>query len=246
MLEQYLPPLLVIALLFTVIAIFRAFWDLRLVKYIKDLSNTKIKNLKPGISMFQGNVEVSSSHDLLLTPLNKKKCIYYELRVDRRQVNLSGSIISSKWHNIYNDQKFIPFYLSDGTGKIKVNLDGVNTSLSVDVKKTLKHGDSPEFDKFCSQKDIPMKGLILRRKFRYYEVYIEPKDELSIIGNINSVPSNDSNEKTLICTADSRNKKIYNVTDGETNKLSKRINSLSYILPLYILIATACILILLT
>lgn len=130
---------------------------------------TSINNLSEGLVKIEGKVNSTTT---LETPYFKDECVgysYEEAEIDYFEESGDERKVSANYKMDFPD-----FYLSDATGKIKVNADGLDvTFLAVKTKKikkirhserTLKNGD-----------EITILGTIVKNKWN--ELILQKSDE---------------------------------------------------------------------
>ncbi len=61
----------------------------------------------------------------LQTPFSNQPCVYYEYEVEKEVWERDNDgRMETNWETVEEDKKQIPFYIDDGSGKIKINPDG--------------------------------------------------------------------------------------------------------------------------
>ena len=118
-------------------------------RFLTTLKQRHIVSVTPGINVLKGNVTIE---DPLIASLSGKKCAYYmyELRDD-----------SKKEEAIINiEEKSRPFYLSDGTGVIKVDLTGASVNILTHEEFKL---DKPQMTAWLNKIDNPKAKVKLQR-----------------------------------------------------------------------------------
>ena len=53
--------------------------------FVKNVATSKIRSMAVGLVELNGKVKTYSKEGLLVSPVNKKKCVHYEVRIDRRK-----------------------------------------------------------------------------------------------------------------------------------------------------------------
>ncbi len=167
-------------------------------RLIEDIPTSKTRSAAIGLSEFYGKVIPST--DLLTSPIENKKCVYYSYSV--QELRKSGK--NSTWVTIASGIKFSPFYLEDETGKILINPSYSETKFKPDLNTssgTFK--DPPENVKnFLKSINISYESLFgMNKSMRYSEIVVEPNDMLYVIGTVKvnqDVKSSDRGSQNLI------------------------------------------------
>ncbi|HEX9601251.1 MAG TPA: hypothetical protein VF985_07175 [Mariniflexile sp.] len=87
----------------------------KFLKYQSTLPTSKIRSVAMGLAEIEGSLKVIEP---LLSPINKKKCIGYRYRIENISTDKDGD---KSYTTIFDETTCNPFYMSDETGKIKVN-----------------------------------------------------------------------------------------------------------------------------
>ena len=210
---------------------FLGFYKWRKYRIIRDTPTSKIRSMAMGVVEIHGSVEADQ---LIKTPFSKTECVYYkwEIKEYRRSSSSSGKSSSNKWVGVGSGEQSVPFFARDETGRALVEPDkaefivaykkvfyqkgkGLIGSIKVLSKlvKALKNLDPNDPTSLNIDGDdlVPMESGGSVRTVRvgdrkYYEYFIEPDDNLFVLGtaaNDSSVPDNvvikrGKNEKTFI------------------------------------------------
>ncbi len=102
--------------------------------YMQRMSAT-VKEVSHGVmAEITGIAEPVSSS--LKSPKTQKDCVYYHYIVERREERRTQKGGTTyQWAKVTDSKQAVPFYLDDGTGKIQLDLSGVD---GVDAVKTFE------------------------------------------------------------------------------------------------------------
>jgi hypothetical protein len=89
----------------------------KFLKYQSSLPTSKIRSVAMGLAEIEGSLECMEP---MLSPISKKKCIGYRYRIEDISTDKEGD---KSYTTILDETLCNPFYISDETGKIKVNPD---------------------------------------------------------------------------------------------------------------------------
>ena len=217
----------------------------RMGKYrlIQDTPTSKVRSMAMGIVELHGQVHAKET---IKTPFSQSDCVYYRYTIEeyRRHTrrDSDGKVHTEyRWETVGSGERRIPFFARDDTGDAYVRPDGAE--ISVGVKKAfyqrsglfgaigliIKALDSynnndPSGMNVTGWNLEPMDphrmstwGASVGDR-RYYEYYLEPNENLFLIGTAspdNTAPNNvvvkkGENEKTFIIS----NKKEEEVLKG--------------------------------
>jgi hypothetical protein len=104
-----------------IISFIAGFKSMSRYRIISDIPTSKIRSLAMGIVEIYGKIFEEKTIE---TPISKSKCVYYKFDIQEYKETGSGKSRSCKWVTIYSENKIIPFYAKDDTGKVYVIPDG--------------------------------------------------------------------------------------------------------------------------
>ncbi len=169
-----------------------------------------------------------------MSPFSKTECVYYkwEIKEYRRSSSSSGKGSSNKWEEVGSGERSVPFFAKDETGRALVEPDkaefvvsrkkayyqkskGLIASFKAIPKivTALKNFDPNDPTSLNIEGDdlVPMTSDVNVRMVsvgdrKYYEYFVEPNDNLFVLGTAasdSSAPGNvvikrGKNEKTFI------------------------------------------------
>lgn len=164
------------------------------MKSIEDARPCKAGDPGEGLVKLHGKVKAVDPNELLTSPMEQKRCVYYRLVIDQfQQTYISNGGPSSirktggggSWVPVIDDVQAIPMVVADETGEVSVDpleakLDfqqsrshaNVLTSLPADVEASLKE-----------RYKIVTKTWFLPKQMRYTESVIEQDQEVFVVGN---------------------------------------------------------------
>lgn len=102
-------------ILLTPLAIFsfKLFHNMSLKKLINRSFPKPIKDCVNGFTHLEGTVMIPDRAEALISPVNKKKCVFYKLEVERDR----GSSDDSNWQTVFKEEKKCDFILEDTSGR---------------------------------------------------------------------------------------------------------------------------------
>jgi hypothetical protein len=137
------------------------------------------------------NVEIvgrAGSEKILLSPITKTPCVFWQVLVSERR--RSGR--STRWVMVHSNTSTSPFYVQDGTGRMRVHPGrGMELHLRDDVKKSsgLFYSLDEQTRAALNEMGVETKGFLnMNKNMRVQEKYIEQWDEIYVLGKTASQP----------------------------------------------------------
>jgi hypothetical protein len=179
LLPKLLIPLLCLASSLLVGFFARRVW--RKNRLIVRTPTSRIGDLRPGFAEAKGRLVAPG--ETLVSPMTRKKCLYYHFRVEQRRT------VDSKrqWVTVVDDLKANPCQVDDGTGCAFVALEDAEVHLERDAlkKSGMFNSAPPELERVLAEKyGESSKGRFLNRRMRYFETVLEEGDELYVLGRV--------------------------------------------------------------
>ena len=174
--------------------------NLRFNRFIRNIPTSKLGSLAVGLAEVNG--KVVRSDELLRSPIHNVECVFYETFVEVKKIKLRNNTIKTVWKKIYKKAEYVhPFSISDESGTVNVDLEGAQVEFETDHDtEGHKMGENEDLDNFCKKNNIKMKGWFFRKKLRYNETYIEPDDELYILGKAEIRSENGNDTLTILAS----------------------------------------------
>lgn len=229
--EIIIPILFIVAGL--VIFLF-GFKSMKKYRLIQDTPRSKIRSMAMGLVELHGSV-FADKH--ITSPFSRTECVYYGYKIEeyRRHTTKDSEgkeKTTYKWEKVARGDKRIPFFAKDETGSVYVDPD--DADFEIEYKKaflqrsgifgafgsivnTLKDWDSNN----KSSMDVDAWGLTpMDPKShssvgsnvgdrRYYESYVEPDDDLFVLGTAANSPQAPNN----VLIRKGENEPIYIISD---------------------------------
>ncbi|MCK5124628.1 MAG: hypothetical protein KAR42_00085 [candidate division Zixibacteria bacterium] len=210
---------------------FLGFFKWRKLCVIRDIPRSKIRSMAMGVVEIHGHVE---ANQLIRSPISKTECVYYkwEIKEYRQSSSSGGKGSQRKWEEVGSGERSIPFFAKDETGTALVQPDkaefvvshkkayyqkgkGLIASIKAIPKiiEALKNFD-PHDPNSLSFDDADLEPMSAHRGLqsinigdrKYFEYFIEPGDNLFVMGTAandpdapeNVVIKRGKNEKTFI------------------------------------------------
>lgn len=179
------------------------FWGLRCYQRKRLMQNTptsKVEAVALGLAELCGR---AVPHESMTSPIEQLPCVYWRYKVE--ELRSTGK--SSSWVTIDSDERRLPFYLEDDTGKILV----VPVQATIDIPKDLceqtpslglGQGFSACTVAFAEQRGIELEGMFTKSK-RFTEWMIAPGDSLFVFGPVmargNQLDGLSKTEDRVVC-----------------------------------------------
>ncbi|MBU0536223.1 MAG: E3 ubiquitin ligase family protein [Nanoarchaeota archaeon] len=201
---------------------YKGFVWFRLKRLIENMPTSKVRSLAMGLVEVFGEV-VPYNNQLLASPLSKKKCVYYDFRIEEER----GSGKNRHWVTLAGGTDMLHFILKDDTGQVLVDPKGAEIDAAADLKGSsgLIKSSSPLVAEYLAKRNIRTSFLGLNSHLRYHEKYIEPKDKVYILGTADDNPfvdeaTSQKNEADIMIQK-GKNEKIYYISDSSEKGVVK-------------------------
>jgi hypothetical protein len=235
---------------------YKGFKELILKRIIQNTPTSKIRAIAMGLVEVKGKAVCRKE---LTSPLSNKKCVYFDWKIERYVSSKNGG----HWSTVALGSSSDPFYIKDDTAQAIVFPNGAKLKLRTDMQiKCYSNELKPSWKQFFdSQKISHRSGFFGGSKFRITEIYIEPEDNLYILGTAHfwkakkiTTPFMKDEEKKILekisendskCNASimkGKNSKYFFISDKSEKEL---IKSMSWQIPLMLfggpLLSAACL-----
>ncbi len=150
-------------------------------RLIENIPTSKIRSLAMGLVEIFGSVEPQLVNGTMKSPMTGKPCVYYRYTVE--ELRSSGK--SSRWVTIQKDEKGVPFYVRDDTGKVLVDPAGAKVDIPSDFGFTTgwrKKEPQTLLDFIKTSGIVYNPGSLLKRKLRFSEHFLAPMDKCYVMG----------------------------------------------------------------
>lgn len=181
--------IIVVAIVIAVLAIFFNH-DARVKRAIRKVPRSDISNVS-GDQVAKIVGQISYATEPLISPLTGRPCACYEVIVEEYRSNgKSGS-----WRKIIHEQDRRDFFVSDGTGRALIKVEGAQISFQKDAN--LRSGTfndaTPELNAYLQKhgKDSTS-WLGFNKSIRYKEGILEAKESVAICGYTRREPDADA------------------------------------------------------
>ncbi|MFD2563841.1 hypothetical protein [Aquimarina rubra] len=170
--------------------------------------------------------KVSTIDNPLVSPIGKRKCVYYQVRVQEKRGGKNKS-----WHTIIKEDKGIDFIVESSGEKTIVQASTSAKTKMVYLVKDIKHSSgtwndpSKHLETYLQSHGKDSTGLFgFNKSIRYREGVIEIGEKITLLGT-GSWKESDHNldrysSKSLYISGDSENKLI--ITDDPKAQESKK------------------------
>lgn len=225
--ESKLFAYLCIGFVLGIIGFFRGFKLREKKKLIENIPTSTVRGMAMGLAEVKGKAREFKG--LLTSAFAKAECVFFHYKVE--EYRSSGK--HSHWVTIAQYASPEPFYLEDETGKLLVVPAGAEFHAKPDRRYHNGLG-AKDKDIFCRQ--LAAMGISSTSKFgfgrqiRCDETYIEPGDDLYVIGTAQSSPvvsgSAVGSENLCMATAPGN---IYLISDQDEKELLSSMGGKMYL-----------------
>jgi len=185
-------------------------------RLIANIPTSKIRSMAMGIVELYGKIR--TYEETLTAPLSGKECVYCRVSVSEwRRRGKRTHLVEHRAR-----EKGVLFYVEDETGKVLVDARGADlTNLTRDVSIKLDEGHemTDRIKHYCDKHNINWQN----RRMEFEETFVEPGEELYIMGTAQLSPHQDSNEQPEghknIMVGYSQGQRMYYISDKSEKEL---------------------------
>ena len=162
---------------------FNSLKNLEMKRLLENVPTSKIRSLSMGMVELKGKIQVTDK--ILKDPFDDKECVYWRIHI--QELVKSGK--TRKWVTRHKAKNQVPFLISDQTGSVLIHLEGakmedVRRDKQYDLGTFLSDEMPPNVRDYCRKYNVKLKGWFgTKRRMRINITYLEPNDDIYIIGN---------------------------------------------------------------
>ena len=185
-------------------------------------------------------LKIENRNKTLTDPFDGKDCVYWHIHI--QQYMKRGK--RRTWVTRHKAKKHVPFYLTDQTGSVLVNMQGANLK-NVDrdneYESAMFFSDDipPKVEDYCNKENVKLRGWLGgKKRMRFRVTYLEPNDDIYIIGSARS-PNLDETKglKKITAVIDKPKDGIFILSDKSEKELIDDYGGQSWIVPLGIILS---------
>ena len=202
---------------------FKGFKWLKQKKTIENIPTSKIRSIAMGLVEIFGEI-IPDKKETILSPFSNKKCVYYKYTIE--EYRRTGK--HSHWVTVKKDERSVPFYLKDETGKVLVD----PTDAKIDIPKDFEYnsgiGRNPPsvVKSFLSINKLNFESFLgFNKTMRYREYFIEPGEKIYVMGSAGDNPyvedaTGSKNEEDIMIQK-GNDKQFYYISDKSEHEVIK-------------------------
>ena len=212
--------------------------NLKIKRLIENVPTSKARSVAMGLVELKGKIE--SGNKTLTDPFDGKDCVYWHIHI--QQYMKRGK--RRTWVTRHKAKKQVPFYLTDQTGSVLVNMQGANLK---NVKRDNEYESAMFFsddipskvEDYCNKENIKLRGWLGgKKRMRFRVTYLEPNDDIYIIGSARSPNLDETNGlKKITAVIDKSKDGIFILSDKSEKELIDDYGGQSWIVPLGIILS---------
>ena len=213
--------------------------NLKIKRLIENVPTSKARSVAMGLAELKGKIE--SRNKTLTDPFDGKDCVYWHIHI--QQYIKRGK--RRTWVTRHKAKKQVPFYLTDQTGSVLVNTQGANLK---NVKRDNEYESAMFFsddipskvEDYCNKENIKLRGWLGgKKRMRFRVTYLEPNDDIYIIGSARSPNLDETNGlKKITAVIDKSKDGIFILSDKSEKELIDDYGGQSWIVPLGIILSS--------
>ena len=212
--------------------------NLKIKRLIENVPTSKARSVAMGLVELKGKIE--SGNKTLTDPFDGKDCVYWHIHI--QQYMKRGK--KRTWVTRHKAKKHVPFYLTDETGSVLVNMQGANlknVERDNEYESAMFFSDDipPKVEDYCNKENIKLRGWLGgKKRMRFRVTYLEPNDDIYIIGNVRLPKLDEINGlKKITAVIDKSKDGIFILSDKSEKELIDDYGGQSWIVPLGIILS---------
>ena len=223
----------VMLIILGLIMFYNSLKNLKIKRLIENVPTSKARSVAMGLAELKGKIE--SRNKTLSDPFDGKDCVYWHIHI--QQYMKRGK--RRTWVTRHKAKKQVPFYLTDQTGSVLVNMQGAN---SKNVKRDNEYDSAMFFsddipskvENYCNKENVKLRGWLGgKKRMRFRVTYLEPNDDIFIIGSARSPNIDETNGlKKITAVIDKSKDGIFILSDKSEKELIDDYGGQSWIVPL--------------
>jgi hypothetical protein len=112
----------------------RGFREFRKYRVLADTPLVPIRSIAMGLVEIHGKAQ---GDELLYSPVGHTPCFFYKVEIEKWVKDSKGR---GRWSHHATDLNGVPFYIEDATGKVRVDLEGVEFDLNQNARREIGGG----------------------------------------------------------------------------------------------------------
>ena len=157
--------------------------NLQRKRLFENMPTSKMRSIAMGLVELKGKIKMAEN--LLIDPFDDKYCVYWYVHIEEHVKRGKNR----RWVTRHKASDCVPFLFSDDTGSVLVQSKNANMS---NVKRDSEYETAFLFSdslplkvrQYCDRKNVKYKGWLGgKRNMRCRATYLEPNDQLYIMGN---------------------------------------------------------------
>ena len=212
--------------------------NLKKKRLFENIPTSKMRSVAMGLVELKGKIEVAEN--MIKDPFDDKDCVYWSVTIE--EYVKRGK--SHKWVTRHEANDSVPFLFSDDTGSALVDSSKADMK---NVKRDSQYESAPFFSEelpvkikqYCVQHRVKYTGWLGgKRKMRCRTTYLEPDDQLYIIGSARPITEKESvYSKGAKATIDYKKGGHFLISEKSEKELIHAYGGQSWLVPLGIILS---------
>ena len=170
----------VMLIILGLIMFYNSLKNLKIKRLIENVPTSKARSVAMGLVELKGKIE--NRNKTLTDPFDGKDCVYWHIHI--QQYMKRGK--RRTWVTRHKAKKHVPFYLTDQTGSVLVNMQGANlknVERDNEYESAMFFSDDipPKVEDYCNKENVKLRGWLGgKKRMRFRVTYLEPNDDIYI------------------------------------------------------------------
>ena len=192
-------------------------------RLIANMPTSKVRSMAMGLVELYGHIK--AHEETMIAPFSGKECVYCRLSVGEWRG--TGKRRHLKIHR--QREKGVLFNLEDDTGKVLIDARGADlTNLKRDISIELHESGAmtDRLQTYCEKHNIEWKSAIGNRAMEFQETFIEPGEDLYVMGTAQPSPNSGRSKKHIghekIMIGSAKGQRMFYISDKSEKEILHR------------------------
>ena len=206
--------------------------NLKKKRLFENIPTSKMRSVAMGLVELKGKIKVADK--TLEDPFDEKECVYWNVTID--EYVKRGK--RRTWVTRHRLKKSVTFLLSDDTGSVlidsnKADMTNIKRDSEIETATLFSEELPPHIIEYCDKYNVKYEGWFgFKKKLRCRTTYIEPGDQLYIIGSARPLNEEEINfSKDATAAIDHSNGEYFLISDKSEKELTDAHGGQSWLVP---------------
>ena len=222
----------VVLLLGGLFTFYKSLKNLKKKRLFENIPTSKMRSIAMGLVEIKGKIKVADK--TLEDPFDEKECVYWNVTIE--EYVKRGK--RRTWVTRHRLKKSVTFFLSDDTGSVLINsnkayMNNIKRDSEIETATLFSEELPSHIIEYCDKYNVKYEGWFgFKKKLRCRTTYIEPGDQLYIIGSARPLNEEEINfSKDATAAIDHSNGEYFLISDKSEKELTDAHGGQSWLVP---------------